>query len=263
MTNTDPYSILGLPQGASKEEATKAYRKLAKKYHPDLNPGDEAAAKKMAEVNAAYDSIINDKPYGPRSQQNPYQQGPVGYYNPFEELFRDLYNQQNTQRQSQSGTYGSSPYDRYYRPRQQTTYTRSYNTGSFGCLRVIVIILIINMLIGFLGAGCSFFRNPYSNWYGYNLRNYSQPYSQNNNGDSESNNNGSGSENSGSTSSESGNSGTDSSDQSGSGADSNSGSGSGSGSNSGSNSASSAQTVASRVSYSVDSYIYNHPTYTD
>lgn len=69
----DPYAVLGLSRGASKEEVTKAYRKLAKKYHPDLNPGDEAAAKKMAEVNAAYDSIINGTPYGPRVSSSGYQ----------------------------------------------------------------------------------------------------------------------------------------------------------------------------------------------
>ena len=55
----DPYEVLGVPRGASEEEVTKAYRKLAKKYHPDLNPGDEEAAKKMSEINAAYNQIKN------------------------------------------------------------------------------------------------------------------------------------------------------------------------------------------------------------
>lgn len=58
---TNPYKILGVPDGASIEECTKAYKKLAKKYHPDLNPDDAAAAAKMAEINAAYDSIKNGK----------------------------------------------------------------------------------------------------------------------------------------------------------------------------------------------------------
>lgn len=56
---TNPYKVLGVPDGASEEECTKAYKKLAKKYHPDLNPGDERAAEKMAEINAAYDQIKN------------------------------------------------------------------------------------------------------------------------------------------------------------------------------------------------------------
>ena len=53
----DPYEVLGVPRGASEEEVTKAYRALAKKYHPDLNPGDEEAARQMSEINEAYDSI--------------------------------------------------------------------------------------------------------------------------------------------------------------------------------------------------------------
>lgn len=57
--NRDPYDVLGIPHGASEEEAAKAYRKLAKQYHPDLNPDDPEAARKMSEVNAAFDQIKN------------------------------------------------------------------------------------------------------------------------------------------------------------------------------------------------------------
>lgn len=52
-----PYEVLGVSPGASKDEVTKAYRRLAKKYHPDLNPGDKSAEKKMSEINAAYEAI--------------------------------------------------------------------------------------------------------------------------------------------------------------------------------------------------------------
>lgn len=55
----DPYSVLGLKPGASDEEVKRAYRQLAKKYHPDMNPGDPYAAQKMNEINAAYDQIKN------------------------------------------------------------------------------------------------------------------------------------------------------------------------------------------------------------
>ncbi len=55
----DPYKVLGVSPTASDEEIQKAYRKLVKKYHPDVNPGNEAAEKKMREINAAYDHIKN------------------------------------------------------------------------------------------------------------------------------------------------------------------------------------------------------------
>lgn len=55
----DPYKVLGLEPGASDEEVKKAYRRLAKKYHPDANPGNEEAARKMQEINAAYEQIKN------------------------------------------------------------------------------------------------------------------------------------------------------------------------------------------------------------
>ena len=56
---SDPYKVLGVSPDASDEEIQKAYRRLVKKYHPDVNPGDESAEKKMREINAAYDQIRN------------------------------------------------------------------------------------------------------------------------------------------------------------------------------------------------------------
>lgn len=56
-----PYEILGVSPNASKDEVAKAYRRLAKKYHPDLNPNDAEAAKKMSEINAAYEEIKSGK----------------------------------------------------------------------------------------------------------------------------------------------------------------------------------------------------------
>lgn len=56
---SDPYKVLGLSPDATDEEVKAAYRKLAKKYHPDLNPGNQRAAERMNEINAAYDQIKN------------------------------------------------------------------------------------------------------------------------------------------------------------------------------------------------------------
>ena len=77
---SDPYQVLGVSPDASDEEIKQAYRKLAKKYHPDLNPGDEAASKKMQQINAAYDQIKNPEKY---QQQNSGYGGGYSSYDPF------------------------------------------------------------------------------------------------------------------------------------------------------------------------------------
>ena len=61
----DPYQVLGVSPDASDEEIKRAYRRLAKKYHPDLNPGDEKAAKEMQRVNAAYEQVKNPEKASP------------------------------------------------------------------------------------------------------------------------------------------------------------------------------------------------------
>lgn len=95
----DPYKVLDLPEGASKDEIKRAYRKKAKEYHPDLHPNDPVAAQKMNEVNEAYDMLMNPEKYAQRraqqerqqqqrqsaQQQNTYggYQGPGGWYSDF------------------------------------------------------------------------------------------------------------------------------------------------------------------------------------
>lgn len=55
----DYYEVLGIQKGASSDEIKKAYRQCAKKYHPDLHPGDQECEEKMKEVNEAYE-VLSD-----------------------------------------------------------------------------------------------------------------------------------------------------------------------------------------------------------
>ena len=76
----DPYKVLGVSPESSEEEIKKAYRELSKKYHPDLNPGDENAAKKMSDINAAYDQIQKGGGQASSSSQS---SGAYGAYGPY------------------------------------------------------------------------------------------------------------------------------------------------------------------------------------
>ncbi|MGB2695326.1 MAG: J domain-containing protein [Dehalococcoidia bacterium] len=59
MASKDLYAVLGMPKGASEKDIKQAYRRLARQYHPDVNPGDKAAESHFKEVNAAYE-VLSD-----------------------------------------------------------------------------------------------------------------------------------------------------------------------------------------------------------
>ena len=82
----DLYSVLGVSKTASADEITKAYRKLAKKLHPDLNPGDTAAEERFKNISHAY-SILKDA-----EQRGKYDRGEIdasGQERPQQRYYRE------------------------------------------------------------------------------------------------------------------------------------------------------------------------------
>lgn len=75
----DPFQILGISPSASEDEIKAAYRKLAKQYHPDLNPGSATAEAKMKQINEAYTLAMKMKKEGYTGSASSYgQSGPYG-----------------------------------------------------------------------------------------------------------------------------------------------------------------------------------------
>ncbi|MBQ5311865.1 MAG: J domain-containing protein [Oscillospiraceae bacterium] len=82
----DAYRTLGLSPGASEEEIKKRYRALVKEYHPDLHPGDEAAARRMSEINAAYESIRSGEAQSGFAPEGSYTDGDTTFYYRYEDI---------------------------------------------------------------------------------------------------------------------------------------------------------------------------------
>lgn len=91
---TDPYGILGVRPDASDAEIAKAYKRLAKRYHPDINPDNAAAAERMGQINQAYDEIKRRRKAGERrtsGAQTAYEAYYADYRRAGETSYRDEY----------------------------------------------------------------------------------------------------------------------------------------------------------------------------
>ena len=89
----DFYKILEVTRESTQTEIKSQYRKLAKKYHPDLNPGDEEAAEHFKEVNIAYEVLSDEKK---RQMYDTYGEDGIngnagGYGSGFGDIFGDLF----------------------------------------------------------------------------------------------------------------------------------------------------------------------------
>jgi len=105
MDYRDYYSVLGVPRSASDNDIKKAYRKLARQYHPDINPGNKQAEARFKEINEAYD-VLSDKTKREKydrfgrdwqryqqaeGQAGPYSYGGAGSNGDFSDFFDTLF----------------------------------------------------------------------------------------------------------------------------------------------------------------------------
>ena len=158
----DPYEVLGVPHGASEDEIKAAYRRLAKKYHPDLNPGDQEAARRMNEVNAAYDQLKNPESYARQQQaEEAARQQAQQQQDPFAGFYGNFYGQTDPGGQDSYYYYsgddsGQQPHRSSHRP--------------FRLFRLIILFMLLSNLLSM----CSYRRlYRYPSYYYYY---YGSPY---------------------------------------------------------------------------------------
>ncbi len=154
---TDPYSVLGVTRDASDEEITRAYRALARKFHPDLNPGNKRAEAEMKNLNAAYMQIqdirsgksyrhtegwggMDDASAGDASTGNTHPGGGYygGYYNPYGGFYNGGYNADRSGPEQNGRTF--------------YTFRRRRSPGLFGFpfIRIILAIIVLRFVLGII-----------------------------------------------------------------------------------------------------------------
>ncbi len=139
--NKDYYAVLQIPRFSAASEIKTAYRNLAKKYHPDMNPGNKSAEEKFKEINGAYDILSDEenKLIYDEKLRNPHYQR--------QQQFK---NQQQTQYQQ----YQKAQYEEYMRQQQRARdFQKAQRESAKGSnydinpWRIIfIVIIIINLL---------------------------------------------------------------------------------------------------------------------
>ena len=181
----NPYQVLGVSENATEDEIRQAYRALAKKYHPDLNPNDPTAAQKMNEVNEAYDLLKNPQAYRRQQAQQRYQQQARQQYQ--NQQYYDPFGFWSGQSQNQEQPHYTYTYYTNYRPQQdgddaqnqnqyQWTYRHTKRRGSI--LGKIFLIYLLFQLFYMLFGGCSYryYTYPYDYYTSGDGSSYSETY---------------------------------------------------------------------------------------
>jgi molecular chaperone DnaJ len=143
----DYYEVLGVERNASEDDLKKAYRKLAKKYHPDMNPGDAGAAEKFKEASEAY-SVLSDPQkrrqydqFGHAAFEQGGQGGGFGGFDfnaqdmgdMFGDIFGDLFGSRTSSRTSRSGPMRGT--------NLRTAVSITFEEAVFGCEKEIELNL--------------------------------------------------------------------------------------------------------------------------
>ena len=132
----DPFEVLGVPRDADEETVTKAYRSLARRYHPDTHPDDPVAESRMKEINAAYEEIKDIRAgrtaapggTGTDNTGDPFSGDFTGY------TYRGFYS---------------------YTPPRQRTYTYRPRRVPF-FWRIILTIILLRVILAFAGCAVDF-----------------------------------------------------------------------------------------------------------
>ncbi len=154
----NPYDVLGVSPNASDDEVAKAYKHLAKKYHPDLNPGNTAAADKMGEINRAYADVKAMRQRG--------------------ESYHTYYNNRNYGSANPGQPAYENPFDPFYTARRTYTtyhdyYRRPKRSPMAAILAVVMMIFFVRLILSLLFGGYANYYTPpnvpggYPPGYGY------------------------------------------------------------------------------------------------
>ena len=146
----NPYVVLGVSENATDEEIRAAYRRLAKQYHPDLNPNDSYAASKMNDVNVAYDQIKTAEKraaYRDESRKQSYQQSAYGA-DPWQTYYRTGQGYYGGSYTGGQGAEGNEPPFGWNSIFEETK-RRNTTTYHLRSLRILMLILTFLLMLTF------------------------------------------------------------------------------------------------------------------